>query len=78
VFYTDANGLEMMRREVDYYEVRAQSTTTQRASSNYYPINSAIMVEDELLGERLIVMNDRPAGGSQMSWETMKDSMNLK
>lgn len=64
MFYTDANGLEMMRREVDYYKVRAQSTTSQRASSNYYPINSAIMVEDKVNGERLIVMNDRAAGAT--------------
>ena len=62
VFFTDSNGLEMVRRHADDYNERYNTTTSQRASSNYYPVNSGIFIEDA--GEQMIVMNDRSEGGS--------------
>jgi Glycosyl hydrolases family 38 C-terminal domain len=46
LFYTDANGLGMLRRTTNAYEKRVHNVTNQTASSNYYPVNSAIMIED--------------------------------
>jgi len=62
VFYTDSNALEIVKRTADDYTARYNTTTNQRASSNYYPINSAILIEDA--GEQMVVMNDRSQGGS--------------
>jgi len=62
VFYTDSNALEIVKRTADDYTARYNTTTNQRASSNYYPINSAIFIEDA--GEQMVVMNDRSQGGS--------------
>jgi hypothetical protein len=42
-FYTDSNGLEMQKRVQDYrptWELK----TSQKVTSNYYPINSAISI----------------------------------
>jgi hypothetical protein len=36
--------------------------TTQRASSKYYPLNSAIFIEDSNEGEQMIIMNERSSG----------------
>ena len=46
VFYTDANGLHMMKRKVGYqpeYDVSSINPYTE----DYYPITTAIYVEDE-------------------------------
>lgn len=54
----------MQKRVVDY---RPDFTlvTDEFASSNYYPINSAIAIRSESL--QLTVMNDRSQGGSALS-----------
>jgi hypothetical protein len=46
LFYTDANALEIIRRTTNDYPRRTHTTTTQLASSNFYPVNSALMIED--------------------------------
>lgn len=65
-FYTDSNGLEMQKRVLNY---RPDFTlvTDEFASSNYYPINSAIAIRDESKSMQLTVMNDRSQGGSVLS-----------
>lgn len=35
-----------------------------RPSANYYPVTSAIMIEDQQRVNQMIIMNDRPQGGS--------------
>ena len=64
-FYTDTNGLEMQKRVVNN---RPDFTlvTDEFASSNYYPIGSAIAMRDELTGMQFTVMNDRSQGGSAL------------
>lgn len=62
-FYTDSNGLEMQKRvlnERPTFEV----STDEFASSNYYPVNSAIAIRDTTAGMQLTVMNDRSQGAS--------------
>jgi hypothetical protein len=66
VFYTDSNGLEMQRRQLNYrptwnltvYEGGVNVT------ANYFPINSAIAMVDESTNMQFTVMNDRSQGGS--------------
>ncbi len=48
IFYTDSNGLEMQRRELNYRP--CWNLTTENSfniTANYYPINSAISISDE-------------------------------
>ena len=42
VFYTDANGLKMVKREV-----RELGNPIADISGNYYPVTSAITIRDE-------------------------------
>lgn len=62
-FYTDSNGLEMQKRELNK---RPGWTidTVQKVSSNYYPINSAIAIRSPDSSNQVTVMNDRAQGGS--------------
>ena len=65
-FYTDSNGLEMQTRELN---MRPDFTlvTDEFASSNYYPINSALAVRSPSTNMQLTIMNDRSQGGSVLS-----------
>lgn len=65
-FYTDSNGLEMQKRVLNE---RPDFTlqTDEFASSNYYPINSAIAIRRKSDNTQLTVMNDRSQGGSVLS-----------
>jgi hypothetical protein len=45
MFYTDSNGLEMQERVINYRPTWDLSTD-EYASSNYYPVNSAIAIVD--------------------------------
>jgi len=63
VFYTDSNGLEMQRRELNYrptFEINTKNSVN--ITANYYPIGSAISIRDE--HSQMVVMNDRAQGGS--------------
>jgi hypothetical protein len=69
-FYTDANGLFMQKRILDYFY---NSESEKRIESNYYPINTAIYVEDwfespseQEAGLRMTVLNDRTQGGASL------------
>lgn len=65
VFFTDANGLESQKRIRNHRESYNISIEDQIAS-NYYPINSAIYIEDVQTGDRVTLMNDRSQGGSSL------------
>lgn len=67
-FYTDANGLGMQKRILDYrpswdftydYDYQVENVT-----ANYYPVDSAIYIEDEDL--RMTILTDRTQGGSSL------------
>lgn len=65
-FYTDSNGLEMQKRVLNERPDFTLSTD-EFASSNYYPINSAIAIRDDSSNMQLTVMNDRSQGGAVLS-----------
>eukprot|EP00743_Colponemidia_sp_Colp-15_P004427 GILK01004773.1.p1 GENE.GILK01004773.1~~GILK01004773.1.p1 ORF type:complete len:997 (+),score=226.35 GILK01004773.1:428-2992(+) len=62
-FFTDANGLEMQRR-IRNQRPSWKTTVTEPVASNYYPINSAIYIQDDQ--HRLSVLVDRAQGGSSL------------
>jgi len=76
-FYTDSNGLEMQKRILnhrDTYDLNInynEAKFKQNVSANWYPINSAILIQDtkrpaEYGNLQLTVMNDRAQGGSAL------------
>ena len=68
IFYTDANGRQTMERKRDLrpsYDL-ANGTVEEPVSSNYYPINSAIFVQDLKEEFQLTIVNDRAQGGSSL------------
>ena len=62
-FYTDSNGLEMQKRVLNKRDGWILDTI-EVASSNYYPINSAIAIRNKKAKTQVTVMNDRSQGGS--------------
>lgn len=65
VFYTDANGLEMQKRILDYRPT-FNFTTDQHASGNYYPVTSAIYIQDNTTGLRATFLTDRTHGATSL------------
>lgn len=63
IFYTDSNALEMQQRKLNSRPTWTLSTD-EPISANYYPINSAIAIEDTVKNLQMTVMNDRSQGGS--------------
>lgn len=66
VFYTDSNGLEMQRRQLNY---RPTWNLTTKAgglniTANMFPVGSAISMIDEHTNMQMTVMNDRVQAGS--------------
>jgi hypothetical protein len=64
-FYTDSNGLEMQKRILNYRPTWDLVNTNYKDSlenvtANYFPINSAISMNDIFSSRRFTVMNDRP------------------
>ncbi|KAH8324897.1 hypothetical protein KR074_011408 [Drosophila pseudoananassae] len=64
VFYTDANGRELLKREKDQREDFTSELAVQPTAGNYYPITSRIALQDSK--KRLAILNDRAQGGSSM------------
>jgi len=63
VFYTDANGRQVLRR-VRNFRPTWNYTITEPTSGNYYPVNSRIIIRDEKQGIQMTVLNDRSQGGT--------------
>lgn len=65
-FYTDANSYRMMKRwkePVKIYRIYPEKESIA-VSSYFYPVGSAIMIEDPLTKEQMILINDKPQSGS--------------
>ena len=69
-FFTDSNGQFMQQRTLKYFY---DKSATKSIPKNYYPISSAIYIEDwyesqsgKESGTRMTVMNDRAQGGSSL------------
>lgn len=69
-FYTDSNGLEMQKRIINYrptWDIQKNyHDSNENITANYYPINSAIAMEDIAQNKRFVVCNDRPQSGSAL------------
>ncbi|CDW76999.1 glycosyl hydrolases family 38 protein [Stylonychia lemnae] len=63
VFYTDSNGLEFIKRKKKGMHEQDKDYDLS-APQNFYPINSAIFIEDEEDQTQMIVINDRTQAGS--------------
>lgn len=70
-FFTDSNGLEMQKRVQDYRPTWTLKTT-QKVTDNYYPINSAISIQDVNSKRKMTVMNDRSQGGTSIAAGTVE------
>ena len=65
IFYTDANGRQTLKRELDARESYTY-TPTESVSGNYYPINSHLFIRDPLGKHQATVLVDRSQGGSSL------------
>ncbi|XP_054925075.1 lysosomal alpha-mannosidase-like [Dermacentor andersoni] len=59
-FYTDSNGWKNMRR------IRTQQPYALPIPSNYYPVTSWIYIKDRIKGLQMMILPDRPQGGSSL------------
>ncbi|EDW18842.1 lysosomal alpha-mannosidase [Drosophila mojavensis] len=64
VFFTDSNGREMIKRELNKREYFTPNVT-ESVSGNYYPVTARIALEDSQ--KRLALLNDRAQGGSSLA-----------
>jgi hypothetical protein len=66
VFYTDSNGLEMQTRKLNFrpsWDLKVKDGGLN-ITANYYPVQTAVAIVDEVTNMRMVVMNDRSQGGS--------------
>mmetsp|Transcript_12858 Transcript_12858/g.19919 ORF Transcript_12858/g.19919 Transcript_12858/m.19919 type:complete len:113 (-) Transcript_12858:824-1162(-) len=64
-FWTDSNGLEMQRRNLDHRSNYLFKPREARIPRNYYPVDQAIAMRDKNGSNlQVTIMNDRPQGGS--------------
>ena len=64
-FWTDSNGLEMQRREIDQRDGYPFLGRHTQIARNYYPVDSAIAMRDKAGGKlQVTVMTSRAQGGS--------------
>lgn len=64
-FYTDANGRQTVKREVDNRE-SYRYTPTESVSANYYPVNSFIYIKELSEKRQATLVVDRAQGGSSL------------
>ncbi|KAK7483766.1 hypothetical protein BaRGS_00024982, partial [Batillaria attramentaria] len=65
IFYTDANGREMIKRRLNHRDTW-RLNQTEPVSGNYYPVNSRIYIRDETQQIQFTVLTDRSQGGSSL------------
>ncbi|CAH0546121.1 unnamed protein product [Brassicogethes aeneus] len=67
VFYTDSNGRQLMRREINKRPDYTYNHTYEPIASNYYPVTSRILIRDEAKNLEVAILNDRSQGGSSLN-----------
>ncbi|KAM9313315.1 lysosomal alpha-mannosidase [Gastrophryne carolinensis] len=63
LFYTDANGRQILQRRRDFRDTWAFNQT-EPVAGNYYPVNTRIFIKDKKV--QLTVLTDRSQGGSSI------------
>lgn len=64
-FWTDANGLQMQKRVINFREdFDVVKDTKQNISSNFYPVTSAIAMRDIHSTKQVTILNDRCQAGA--------------
>jgi hypothetical protein len=73
-FWTDANGLEMQKRRINFRETfDVVANTKQNISSNFYPVTSAIAMRDTNSNKQVTILNDRcQAGAAEIEKSTIE------
>ncbi|CAG2118606.1 unnamed protein product, partial [Medioppia subpectinata] len=71
LFYTDANGRQLLERKRDFRPTW-KLTVTEEIAGNYYPVNSRIAIRDEKQDIQMTVLNDRSQGGSSIKDGTVE------
>lgn len=66
-FYTDSNGRELIKRQLNKRYDYEYDSTIEPVASNYYPITSKIVIKDEEKKLEVAVLNDRAQGGSSLA-----------
>jgi hypothetical protein len=65
-FYTDANGRELLKRQLNKRYDYEYDSTLEPIASNYYPITSKIVLKDGNKNLEVALLNDRAQGGSSL------------
>jgi lysosomal alpha-mannosidase len=65
LFYTDANGRQLLERKRDFRPTW-KLTVNEEIAGNYYPVNSRIAIKDVKQDIQMTVLNDRSQGGSSI------------
>jgi hypothetical protein len=60
-YYTDANGLEMQQRKINYRPTW-NYTVNEPVAGNYYPMNVAAFIKDDSAQTQLTILTDRSRG----------------
>lgn len=64
VFFTDANGREILKRTRNYRETW-NIEINETIAANYFPITAKIAIQDD--SSRLAILNDRAQGGGSLN-----------
>lgn len=71
LFYTDANGREILQRRRDHRNTWSFNNT-EHVAGNYFPVNSRIYIQDKAKNQQLTVLTDRSEGGGSLESGTME------
>lgn len=66
VFYTDSNGREQIKRELNKRSDYEYDATVEPITGNYYPVTSKIVLKDETKNIEVAVVTDRSQGGTSL------------
>ncbi|XP_044269574.1 lysosomal alpha-mannosidase-like isoform X2 [Tribolium madens] len=66
IFFTDSNGREQIKRELNKRSDYEYDFNDEPVSSNYYPVTSKIVIKDLENDLEVAVLNDRAQGGTSL------------
>jgi hypothetical protein len=70
-FWTDSNGLAMQKRVLNYRPTwdiyKNYADANQNITANYYPVTSAMLMQDVKMQREFLVLNDRSQAASALT-----------